>query len=87
MLQKIKFGDCKVTIIQKGNKWFAPLHYIGVALGVSSDTLKGIIRNHLPQQDKFSRKENAADFSYDGSKLFTTISGWDVQSYIRLNKS
>lgn len=63
MLDKIKFEDCKVRIIRKADKWFVPLHHIGVALGVSSDTLKGIIRNHLSQQYKFSRKENAVDFS------------------------
>ena len=48
-------------------------HHISIALGVGSDTLKGIVRNHLPQQLKFSRKEiNIGDY-YDGSKLFTTI--------------
>ena len=49
--------------------------HIGIALGVSPVTLKGIVRNHLPQQYKFSRKEINIDDSYDGSKLFTTISG------------
>ena len=47
----------------------------GTALGVSSDTLKGIVRNHLPQQYKCSRKEINTDDSYDDSKLFTTIPG------------
>ena len=48
---------------------------IGIALGVGSDTLKGIVRHHLPQQYKFSRKEINIDDSYDGSKLFTRIPG------------
>ena len=51
------------------------MRHIGIALGVSSDTLKGIVRHHLPQQYKFSRKEINIDDSYDGSKLFTTIPG------------
>ena len=49
--------------------------HIGITLGVSSVTLKGIVRHHLPQQYKFSRKEINIDNSYDGSKLFTTIPG------------
>ena len=49
--------------------------YNGTALGVSSDTLKGIVRNHLPQQYKCSTKEINIDDSYDDSKLFTTIPG------------
>ena len=48
MLECIKFGDCKVKTIQ----WFVAVRHIGIALGVSSDTLKGIVRNHLSQQDK-----------------------------------
>ena len=51
------------------------VRHIGIALGVGSDTLKGIVRHHLPQQYKFSRKEINIDDSYDGSKLFTTIPG------------
>ena len=51
------------------------VRHIGIALGVSSDTLKGIVRHHLPQQYKFSRKEINIDDDYDGSKLFTTIPG------------
>ena len=39
------------------------------------DTLKGIIRNHLPQQYRFSGKDIGTDSSYDDSKLFTTILG------------
>ena len=46
----------------------------GIKLGVSSDTLKGIVRHHLPQQYKFSRKEININNPYDGSKLFTTMS-------------
>ena len=49
--------------------------YNGTALGVSSDTLKGIVRNHLSQQYKCSTKEINIDDSYDDSKLFTTIPG------------
>ena len=48
---------------------------IGIALGVGPDTLKSIVRHHLPPQYKFSRKEINIDDSYDGSKLFTTILG------------
>ena len=49
--------------------------HIGIVLGVSSVTLKGIIRNHLPPKYKFSRKDISIDDDYDGSKLFTTIPG------------
>ena len=49
------------------------VRHIGIALGVGSDILKGIVRHHLPQQYKFSRKKANIDHSYDGSKLFTTI--------------
>ena len=48
MLECIKFGDCKVKTIQIGNGWLAAVPHIGIALGVDSDTLKGIVRNHLP---------------------------------------
>ena len=51
------------------------VRHIGIALGVSSDVLKGIVRHHLPQQYEFWRKETNIDDSYDGSKLFTTITG------------
>ena len=51
------------------------VRHIGIALGLSSVTLKGIVRNHLPQQYKFSRKEINIDDSYDSSKLFITIPG------------
>ena len=44
-------------------------------LGVSSDPLKGIVGNHLPQQYKVSRKEININDSYDGSKLFTKNPG------------
>ena len=44
-------------------------------LDVSSDILKGIVDDHLPQQYTFSRKEINIDDSCDGSKLFTTVSG------------
>ena len=49
------------------------MRHIGNALGVSSDTLKDIVRHYMSQQCKFSRKEINIDVSYDGSKLFTII--------------
>ena len=75
MLECIKFGDCKIKTIKIEDEWFVSVRHIGIALGVSSDTLKGIVRHHLPQQYKFSRKEINIDDDYDGSKLFTTILG------------
>ena len=57
------------------DQWFVSVRHIGIALGVRSDTLEGIVRHHLPQQYKISRKEINIDDSYDGSKLFTTIPG------------
>ena len=62
-------------VIQIGNTWFVSVRQSGIALGVSPDTLKGIVRHHLPEQYKFSRKEININDSYDGSKLFTTIPG------------
>ena len=73
MLECIKFGDCKTKAIQIEDEWFASVRHIGIALGVGPDILKGIVRNHLPQQYKFSRKEINIDDPHDGSKLFTTI--------------
>ena len=79
MLECIKFGDCKIKTIQMEYEWFVSLRHIDIALGVGPDTLKGIVRHHLPQQYKFSRKEINIDDPYDGSKLFTTIPGaWRV---------
>ena len=76
MLECIKFGDCKIKTIQIKSAWVVPWPHIGIALGVSSDTLKGIVRHHLPQQYKFSSKEINIGDNYDGSKFFTnTISG------------
>ena len=75
MLECIKFGDCKIKTIQIENEWFVSVRHIGITLGVISVTLKGIVRNHLPQQYKFSRKEVNIDDPHDGSKLFTVISG------------
>ena len=75
MLECIKFGDCKIKKIQIEDEWFVSVRHIGTALGVDSGTLRGIVRNHLPQQYKFSRKEINNDDYYDGSKLFTTIPG------------
>ena len=65
MLERIKF--------EVGNELSVALRHIGKALGVDSDTLKGIVCNHLPQQYKFLKKEIGIDISYDSSKLFTTI--------------
>ena len=75
MLECIKFGGCKIKTIQIEDEWFVSLRHIGIALGLSSVALKGIVRNHLPQQYKFSRKEIDVGDSFDGSKLFTTIHG------------
>ena len=75
MLECIKFGDCKIKAIQIEDEWFVSGRHIGIVLGVSSITLKGIVRNHLPPQYKFSREEISIDDDYDGSKLFTTIPG------------
>ena len=75
MLECIKFRDCKIKTIQIEGYWVVSELHIGITLGVSSVTLKGIVRHHLPQQYKFSRKEIHIDNSYDGSKLFTTIPG------------
>ena len=47
MLECIKFGDCKVKAIQIENEWFVAVRHIGIALDVTSDTLKSIVRNHL----------------------------------------
>ena len=73
MLECIKFGDCKIKTIQIEDEWFVCARHIGI--GVGPDTLKGIVRHHLPPQYKFSRKEINIDDSYDCSKLFTTIPG------------
>ena len=59
----------------QSNEWFVAVRHIGIPLGVISGTLKGIVRHHLSQQYKLSRKEIGIDSSYDGSKLFTTIPG------------
>ena len=75
MLECITFGDFKIKTIQIEDEWFVSVRHIGIALGVGPDTLKGIVRHHLPQQYKFSRKEISIDDSYDGSKLFTIIPG------------
>ena len=75
MLECIKFCDCKIKTIQIEDTWFVSVRHIGITLVVSSVTLKGIVRHHLPQQYRFSRKEINIDNSYDGSKLFTTIPG------------
>ena len=57
MLVCIKFGNCKVKKIQIGNEPFVAERHIGNASGASFDTLTGIVRDHLPQQYSFSRKE------------------------------
>ena len=75
MLECIKFGDCKIKTIQIEDEWFVSVRHIGIALGVGPETLRGIVRHHLAQQYKFSKKEISIDDSYDGSKLFTTIPG------------
>ena len=75
MLECIKFGNCKIKTVKIEDGWFVSVRHIGIALPVSSDTLKGIVRHHLPQQHKFWRKDINIDDDYDGSKLFTTIPG------------
>ena len=75
MLECIKFGDCKIKAILIEDEWFVSVHHIDIVLGVSSDTLKGIVRRYLPQQYNFLRKEINIEDPYDGSKLFTTIPG------------
>ena len=64
VLESIKFGHCKIKTIQIDNEWFVSVRHIGIALGVSSDILKGIVHNHLPQQYKFSTKEININDSY-----------------------
>ena len=41
--------------MQIEDEWSVSLCHIGITLGLGSDTLKGIVRHHLPQQFKFSR--------------------------------
>ena len=57
MLECIKFGDCKIKTIQIEDEWFVSVRHFGIALGVSSDTLTGIVRHHLPPQYKFQEKK------------------------------
>ena len=75
MLECIKFGVFKLKTIPIEDEWFVSVRHIGIVLGVGSDPFKGIVRHHLPQQYKLSRKEIIIDDSYDGSKLFTTVPG------------
>ena len=50
------------------------MRHNAITLCISSNTLQGIVRNHLQQKVlKFYGKEIGIDISYDGSKLFTTI--------------
>ena len=58
MLECIKFSDCKIKTIEIEEEWFMSVHHMGIALGVGSDTLKGIVHHRLPQQYKFSKKRN-----------------------------
>ena len=48
-LECIKFGDCKIKTTEIENECFLSLRHIGITLGVSSDTFKGIVRHHFPQ--------------------------------------
>ena len=75
MLECLKFGDCKVKTIQIRNEWFVAVCDIGIALGASSNFLKGILCNNFSLQYNFLAKKTCIDISYDGSKLFTTIPG------------
>ena len=47
MLECIKFGDCKKKTMQTEDEWFVSVCHIGIALGVSSDTLKGTVNCSL----------------------------------------
>ena len=66
MLECLKLGDFKIKTVQIEDESFASALHICTALGVSSDTLKGIVRHHLPQQYKFSRKEVKIDDPHNG---------------------
>ena len=92
MLQCIKFGVCKVKTLSRGSEWSVGVRHIGIALGVNSETLKGIVRNHLPQLIYHSFPEKNW---YNGSKLFIIIPGvcpvilgsthpknWDVLDFL-----
>ena len=57
MLKCIKFGDCKVKTIQIGNEWFVSVRHIGIALVVSSDALKDIIRNQYLSSISFQERK------------------------------
>ena len=57
MLECIKFGDCKIKTIQIEDEWFVSVRHIGIALGVGSDTFKGIVRHYLPQQYNFQENK------------------------------
>ena len=63
VLEYIRFTDCKVRTIHTGNESFASLRQMFIALGVNSNTLKGIVRNHSTQQYKFWRKGLGTDIS------------------------
>ena len=78
MLESIKFGDCKIKTLQIEDEWFVPVRHIGIALGLGSDTLKGIVRHHLRQQHKFSRKEII---------LYIHYNTWCMQGHIKFKKS
>ena len=81
MLECIKFGDCKIKTIQIEDEWFVCARHIGI--GVGPDTLKGIVRHHLPPQYKFSRKEINIDDDYD----IIYYNTWCMQVYISINTS
>ena len=55
MLECIIFSDFKIKTKQIEDERFASMGHIGIALGVGSDTLKGIVRHHLPQQYKLMK--------------------------------
>ena len=75
MIECIKFGNCKVNTIQVGDDCYVAVKNIGISLDVNNDTLKGIVRNHLPSDLRYSRKYIGLDILYGGAKLFTTIAG------------
>ena len=58
-----------------GDNCYVAVKNIGISLGVNNITLKGIIRNHLPSDLRYSRTYIGLDIPYGGAKLFTTITG------------
>ena len=75
MLECIKFGNNKIKTIQVRDDCFVAVQKIGTALGISTDSLKALVRNHLPTDLRLSREYIGLDIPHDGAKVFTTITG------------